>query len=141
MLRLSPVWPQGHVLIEWLCMPASVEGRQFAVEAARLASDLKCEEVVVMDLRGLSGVTDFFVIATGTSDRQMRSVAERIEEYGHKVGTRVFGRSGYRLGQWVLIDLVDVVVHLFDRERRAYYDLELLWGDAPKVDWALQASA
>ena len=122
-------------------MTASVEGRQFAVESARMASDLKCEEVVVMDLRGLSGVTDFFVIATGTSDRQMRSVADQLEEYGRKVGTGVFGRAGYQLGQWVLIDFVDVVVHLFDRERRAYYDLELLWGDAPKVDWTLQASA
>lgn len=115
--------------------------RQFAVESARTAHELKCEEVVVMDLRGLSGVTDFFVIATGTSDRQLRSVAERIEEYGHRVGSRVFGRAGYDLGQWVLLDFVDVVVHLFDPERRAYYDLELLWGDAPKIDWALSASA
>jgi ribosome-associated protein len=122
-------------------MTASVEARQFAIEAARIANDLKCEDVVVMDLRGLSSVTDFFVIATGSSDRQLRSVAERIEEYGHKVGSRVFGRSGVEQGQWLLIDFVDVVVHLFDGERRAYYDLELLWGDAPKVNWALQASA
>ena len=122
-------------------MATPIEGRQFAVEAARIASDFKCDDVVVMDLRGLSSVTDFFVIATGTSDRQMRSVADQIEEYGRKVGTRAFGRSGYQLGQWVLIDFVDVVVHLFDRERRVYYDLELLWGDAPKVNWALHASA
>jgi ribosome-associated protein len=122
-------------------MAPVVEGQKFAVEAARIASDLNCEDVVVMDLRGLSGVTDFFVIATGTSDRQMRSVADRIEEHGRKVGTRPFGRSGYQLGQWVLIDFVDVVVHVFDRERRAYYDLELLWGDAPKIDWSLQATA
>ena len=122
-------------------MVPTVDGQQFAVEAARMAGDLKCEDVVVMDLRGLSGVTDFFVIATGSSNRQMRSVAERIEEYGRKVGARPFGRSGYQLGQWVLIDFVDVVVHVFDRERRTYYDLELLWGDAPKIDWSLQVSA
>ena len=63
-------------------MSSQESARQFAVESARTAYELKCDEVVVMDLRGLSGVTDFFVIATGTSDRQLRSVAERIEEYG-----------------------------------------------------------
>jgi len=122
-------------------MTAPVEARQFAIEAARIGNELKCEDVVVRDLRGLSSVTDFFVIATGTSDRQMRSVAEQIEEYGRKVGSRVFGRSGFEQGQWLLTDFVDVVVHLFDSDRRAYYDLELLWGDAPKVNWTLQASA
>lgn len=122
-------------------MKTQAGAEQFAVEAARIAHDFKCEDVVVMDLRGLSAVTDFFVIGTGTSDRQMRAVAEKIEEYGHKVGNRVFGRGGYDVGQWLLVDFVDVVVHLFDRHRRGYYDLELLWGDAPKVEWALPASA
>lgn len=122
-------------------MPSQENARQFAIESARIADALNSDEVVVMDLRGLSGVTDFFVIGTGTSDRQMRSVAEQIEEYGRKIGSRIFGRAGFNVGQWILLDFVDVVVHLFDRERRAYYDLELLWGDAPKIDWVLSASA
>ena len=92
-----------------------------------------------MDLRGLSGVTDFFVICTGTSERQMRAVAERITEHGSGLGYRLFGRAGEQTAQWILLDFVDVVVHIFDGTRRAYYDLEMLWGDAPKIDLALPA--
>lgn len=108
---------------------------QFAVEAARLASDNKCEDVVVLDLRGRSSVTDFFVIATGTSDRQMASTADHVEEYARSHGVRLL--NGRRLDSpaWVLLDFIDVVIHVFDREHREFYDLELLWGDAPRVDW------
>jgi ribosome-associated protein len=95
---------------------------------------------VVLDLRKLSAIADFFVIATGTSDRQMRAIAEKVEDYGRSVGQRVYGRSGYENATWLLVDYVDVVLHLFDAERRQYYDLELLWGDAPRIDWQ-EASA
>ena len=120
-------------------MSTRPDGRQFAIDAARMAHDLHCADPVVMDLRGLSSVTDFFVICTGTSDRQMRAVAERVVEHGHGLGYRLFGRAGEQTAQWILLDFVDVVVHIFDAPRRAYYDLELLWGDAPKIDLALPA--
>lgn len=113
----------------------SVSGIDFATQVARIVSDNRAEDVVVLDLRSVSAIADFFVIATGTSDRQMRAIAEKIEEYGRTVGQRVYGRSGYENATWLLVDYVDVVVHLFDAERREYYDLELLWGDAPRVDW------
>lgn len=113
----------------------------FAVEAARVADAHRAEDIVVMDLRGLSGVTDYFVICTGTSDRQMRTVAERIREHGLRMGQRPFGVSGVENAQWILLDYVDVVIHVFDRVRRDYYDLELLWGDAPKIEWKLSATA
>lgn len=111
----------------------TVSGPDFAIEVARLAEDNRAENVVILDLRGLSSVTDFFVIATATSDRQMRAIIDQIEDYGKKVGQTRFGVSGYESATWVLADYIDVVVHLFDADRRQYYDLELLWGDAPRV--------
>jgi ribosome-associated protein len=115
-------------------MPAS-DGQQLATEAARIASDDKSEDVVVLDLRGRSNVADYFVIATGSSDRQMAAVADHIEDYARKLGQKPFGGKRLDSDVWILLDYVDVVVHLFDRDRRQYYDLELLWGDAPKIEW------
>lgn len=119
----------------------AVSGLQFAKEAARIADDSRAENVVILDLRGICSVTDFFVIATGTSDRQMRAIIDQIAEYGKRVGQMRFGLSGYDTATWVLADYIDVVVHLFDAQRRQYYDLELLWGDAPRIDWRTSASA
>jgi len=114
---------------------ASQPAGRMAIAAARVADELRCEDVVILDLRGLSPVTDFFVIATGTSNRQLRAVAEAIDEKAAAMGHRQYGRSGYEHAAWVLIDYVDIVVHLFDEPSRAYYDLELLWGDAPRFEW------
>ncbi len=94
-----------------------------------------------MDLRGLSAVTDFTVICTGTSERQMRAVASKLTEYGKKVGEKPYGVSGLDACTWVLLDFVDVVVHIFAPAYRNYYDLELLWGDAPRVEWKRSESA
>lgn len=109
--------------------------RKLAIEAARMAEDSHCEEILVLDLRGRSPVTDYFVIATGTSDRQMRSVADDVARYGKANGSPAWNTAGLNSADWILIDFVDVVVHLFSQEYRHYYDLELLWGDAPKVRW------
>jgi ribosome-associated protein len=95
----------------------------------------------VLDVRGLSPITDFFVIATGTSARQMRSVAEEIEEMGQPRRFKAISRSGYEGESWILTDFVDVVVHIFNQEARGYYDLDGLWGDAPRVEWEGEAAA
>ncbi len=118
-----------------------MDGSQFAIELARVAADSKAEDVIAFDLRGISTVMDYCIVATGTSDRQMRAVADMMVEYGRKVGQKAYGVSGYENGTWVLVDFVDVVVHLFDRAYRDYYDLELLWGDAPKMAWQRSESA
>jgi ribosome-associated protein len=95
--------------------------------------------VVVLDVRGISPVTDFFVLVTGTSGRQMRSVAVEIEEMGAPLKFVPFGRNGHEGESWVLTDFVDVVLHLFSPESRSYYDLDGLWGDAPRVEWKEQS--
>jgi ribosome-associated protein len=107
----------------------------FTLAAAQLAEERHCSNIVVLDLKGKSPATDYFVIATGTSDRQMRTVADEICEEARKQGLQRFGRAGYEQGRWILLDFIDVVVHIFDAEYRDYYDLELLWGDAKKIDY------
>ena len=109
--------------------------RQFACQAAQLAEDRHCSDIVVLELANLSPVAKHFVICTGTSNQQIRSVGKEIADLGKHQGFDVFGKSGLEQGRWVVIDFVDVVVHLFDEEYRRFYDLELLWGDAPRPDW------
>ncbi len=111
------------------------KAKTLALDAAKLAHDRHCTDIVVLDLRGKSPATDYFVIATGTSDRQMRSVADDIAEIARAQGHQRFGRAGYDQGRWILLDYIDVVFHIFDREYRDFYDLELLWGDAEKLKW------
>ncbi|HUX02274.1 MAG: ribosome silencing factor [Phycisphaerae bacterium] len=109
--------------------------RRLAVALARTCAENRCRNVTVLDLRRLSPVTDFFVVATGTSDRQMRAAADHAGEAAKEMGQRPFSIEGDEAGWWVLQDYVDVVLHVFTDESRKYYDLELLWGDAPRVDW------
>ncbi|MFW6146221.1 MAG: ribosome silencing factor [Planctomycetota bacterium] len=112
-----------------------------AVRIARLMADRHCRDVIVLDLRGHSPVTDFYVIAAGTSDRQMRAVADEIAREGAKVGSKVWHVAGLESATWILLDFVDVVAHLFAEGVRHHYDLEMLWGDAPRVEWNRPAGA
>jgi ribosome-associated protein len=105
------------------------------VELARALHDAKCSDVMVIDVRGLSQVTDHIVVATGSSDRQMRSAGDDAEEAAGALGHKLFGRSVDAAASWIVLDFVDVVVHIFEPNTRAYYDLETLWGDGPRVEW------
>ena len=101
-----------------------------AVEAAL---DKKAEELVVLDLRGLSDVTDYFVICHGRSTRQVQTVADAIEESLRAAKRRPKHVEGHARGEWVLMDYIDFIVHVFTAERRVYYALEKLWSDAPSL--------
>jgi ribosome-associated protein len=116
-------------------VPRVNDAIDFACDVARIAAANKIEDVAILDLRGLSGLTDFFVIGTGTSDRQMSAVLDHIAAHARSVHRRLFKVTDTRAARWVLADYVDVVVHLFDAQHREYYDLDGLWGDAPRVDW------
>jgi len=100
-----------------------------------MLADTRCHNVVILDVGGLSPVTDFMVIATGTSPRQMKSACDDLEEMAGPRDFRALSRAGDGGANWTCIDFVDVVVHVFSQEARFYYDLEGLWGDAPKVPW------
>jgi ribosome-associated protein len=111
-----------------------------AVAAARAAAAKQATGIVILDVRNLIGITDYFLIAGGSSDRQVRALAEEIERALKGEGQRPVRREGEREGRWVLLDYVDVVAHVFRDEERSYYDLERLWSDAPRVHWEAPAA-
>ena len=99
----------------------------------RAADDLRAREMVALDLRGLNDATDWFVIASGTSDAHVRGIAQAVLQRLDAAGVRAHHVEGLQTGRWVLLDFVDVVVHLFHPEARAFYQLERLWNDAPRL--------
>ena len=109
------------------------EDKQLALAAGTIARDRNCTDIAVLDLTGISPATNFFVIATSTSDRQARTIADEISIEAKKQGHKRFGIAGYTKGQWILLDYVTVVVHIFGTEQRDYYNLEMLWGDAKRL--------
>ena len=101
---------------------------RLAVDAAL---DKKALNPLVLDLRGLSSVSEYFVILTGTSNRHVQGVAESIKEAYKAIGEKPLGEEGFREGKWILLDYGEVVVHVFLEPVREYYDIERLWVDAP----------
>lgn len=109
--------------------------RAFAVACARILRDDKCEHLVVLDVRGRSQVADYVIVGSGTSDRQMNAALDDAVELGESLGYTAARTNKDDRSTWLLADFVDVVAHLFEPNTRAYYDIEMLWGDAPRVDW------
>ena len=106
--------------------------REVALSLAQLALEKKALDVVVLDVRGLSSYAEYLVIMTAESDPQMTAIADHLEESMKERGERALGTEGAQAGQWVLIDFIDVVAHVFYKDARDFYDLEHLWADAPK---------
>jgi ribosome-associated protein len=104
-----------------------------ALECARAAIDKKAENLKVLDLTNLSSFTDYFLICSGTSDRQVMAIADSIEAAMSAQDRELISIEGYSEGRWVLMDFGDVVIHIFLDALREYYDLENLWADAPRV--------
>ena len=113
----------------------TLDSKEIAILCARIADAKKAEDILIFDVRRLTFITDFFVICNGSNKRQLQSIASEIELKLHSHGIHAIGIEGYTNGRWILMDYGDVVLHLFDREMRHFYDLELLWGDAPKLLW------
>ncbi len=107
---------------------------RLAQEAARVADDKKAEDITVLDLRKISTLTDSFVICSVTNIRQARAIAQEIEERLARRGLKLDHMEGYPDSTWILMDYTDLVIHVFTKEARKYYDLEHLWGDAPRLD-------
>src|SRR6476659_6444850 len=110
--------------------------RQLALAAARTAEDNRGEDVVVLDMRGMTTEFDYFVLATGNSRRQLHAISEEIDRVLEKErDDQRMGIEGYNESRWTLLDYGTVGMHLFDAETRAYYALEDLWGQAQRVPW------
>lgn len=117
------------------------ESREVAVLAARAANEKQAREVRILEMRDLLVITDFFVIASGSSDRQVKAIVDGVERELHAAGRKPVRREGERDLHWVLLDFSDVVVHVFLQEDRDYYELERLWKDAPIIPWEEPGSA
>jgi len=104
-----------------------------ALACARAAIDKKGENLKVLNLTELSGFTDYFVICSGMSDRQVQAIADSIEHELDSTGSEILSIEGYGDGRWILMDCGDVIVHIFLDALREYYDLENLWADAPRM--------
>ncbi|CAG9619390.1 ribosome silencing factor [Sutcliffiella rhizosphaerae] len=102
--------------------------------AANAADDKRAEELVALNMQGISLVADYFLICHGNSDKQVQAIARGIKEAAEEQGYTVKRMEGFDEARWILVDIGDVVVHVFYREERGYYNLERLWGDAPRED-------
>ena len=107
--------------------------------AARAASDKKATDLVVLDLRNAASFTEYFLICTGASTRQVQAISNAVEETLLKSGKRPLHIEGYSSAEWILLDYGDFIVHVFSPASRRFYDLERLWRDAPRVEIALEA--
>ena len=107
-------------------------------EMARIAwnalNDKKGEDIKIIDITGISVLADYFIIANGTSDSQVNALVDNVEEELHKAGYSLKQREGQASGSWVLLDFGDIIVHVFDKENRLFYDLERIWKDGKITD-------
>lgn len=101
---------------------------------AEAGEDKKAFDIKILDVRGLSSVADYFVILSGNSTRQVVSIGEEIESKMSKEGYEPLNKDGYRTGEWVLLDYEDIIVHVFQKDEREFYNLERLWIDSKIID-------
>jgi ribosome-associated protein len=106
-----------------------------AVQCALVAEDNKARDILVLDLRKLTPLYDFFIVMTGSSRRQIHTITEEIDACLRGMGDKRLGIEGYVDSRWVVQDYGDLVIHVFDEETREYYGLEEFWADAPRIDW------
>ena len=110
------------------------QSRLMAKLACKALDDKKGEDIKVIDISHISVLADYFIIANGTNDSQVRALVEAVEEELDKAGFEVKQREGYGLGNWVLLDFGNIIVHVFDKENRLFYDLERIWRDGKTVE-------
>lgn len=115
-------------------MPATERAVELAIAAARAASDRKAQEIIALDVSSQLVLTDVFVIASGTNERQVGAIVDAVEESLYRLGAKPIRREGKTQGRWVLVDFGDVVVHVQHQEDRVYYALERLWKDCPVIE-------
>lgn len=121
-------------IISELATTSSERSLELAMAAAHTARDNRGENVVILDMRGITPVFDYFVLASGNSRRQLHAISEEIDHrLEDDLGDKRMGIEGYSESRWILLDYGTVVIHLFDSETREYYALEQLWGEAKRV--------
>ena len=110
-----------------------IESKAKAIEAAQAALDKKAKDTVVLELKDLTIIADYFVVCSGESTTQVKAIVENVEKKLREYGQKPMGIEGLNTARWVLMDYGDVIVHVFEEETRAYYELEKFWLDAPRI--------
>lgn len=110
------------------------QSKEMAKIAYNALSDKKGEDIKIIDITGISVLADYFIIANGNSDSQVNALVDNVEEELHKAGYPLRQREGQTSGSWVLLDFGDIIVHVFDKENRLFYDLERIWKDGKNVE-------
>ena len=113
----------------------AIKTKAFVVEAANHLNDLHCTDVIAFDVSEISDLSDYIIIGSGSSDKQIRSISRSLISIAKKYDIEKFGSDVDDQASWVVTDFVEVIVHLFDPAARAHYDLEMMWGDAPRIDY------
>jgi ribosome-associated protein len=115
-----------------------IKSEALARLCAKLAAEKKAEDIMAIDLRGISTFTDFFVICSGTSEPHLKAIAGELRDrLKDDHGIKPFAVDGFPTSQWIVADYSGVIVHIFHHEKRSFYSLEDLWGDAPRLKLAL----
>ena len=112
-----------------------ISTEELAKRIAVSADDKKAEDIIVLDMREITTLADYFVICNGTSNTQVQAIVRSIEDQLAEEEIEPIRKEGLESYQWVVLDYADVMVHVFDQEQREYYELEKLWGDAERIDW------
>lgn len=114
----------------------TVQAKEMAKIAYHALDEKKGEDIRIIDIAGISVLADYFIIANGSSESQVQAMVDNVEEEMHKAGYSLKQREGYGSGNWVLLDFGDVIVHVFDKENRLFYDLERIWRDGKNIEIA-----
>ena len=113
----------------------NIDAKKAAVAGAKIADKKKAFDIKIIDLQGYYYITDFLLLVSGNNSRQLQAIADDIMKLMKRRRARLFSLEGYKTGSWILLDYGSLIVHLFLEETRTFYDLELLWGDAPLLGW------
>lgn len=111
-----------------------MQAKEMAKIAYHALDEKKGEDIRIIDIVGISVLADYFIIANGSSESQVQAMVDNVEEEMHKAGYSLKQREGYGSGNWVLLDFGDVIVHVFDKENRLFYDLERIWRDGKNIE-------
>ena len=114
---------------------ATITPRQLALLAAEVCDEKKAKEIVVLDVRKITTISDYFIVCSTTNERQARAIADEMRVRMKGLGKREMGVEGIEDARWVLQDFGDIVLHIFHESQREFYDIEGLWADAPQVKW------
>lgn len=132
--RESFILQHQSTIFKTLNETQSLTSDKVATLCAQYASDKKAEDILVLDLRGISTFTDFFVICSGTSEPHLKAISNEIQDKMRtEHNARPYAVDGYPTSQWIIVDFNDVLIHIFHKDKRGYYGLEDLWSDAPRV--------